>query len=206
MFVLAGSIKAQQISLHMEQVSLDTLLAAAEKQLNVRFIFSKELSENAGLFSVSLKKASLTQFLHAFLKDRPISYFCKDPYIVLQYIVEKPGNEETEVPAYNNRYHYSGMVVDEAGQPQSHITIRLPDFSVGTITDSKGVFRLDYDLPETELLFSGIGFSTRLIRHTADKFSTFQLLRKPAELEEAVVKGYYSTKASSNAGSVATIS
>ncbi len=206
MFVLAGSIKAQQITLHMEQVSLDTLLAAAEKQLNVRFVFSKELSENAGLFSVSLKKASLTQFLHAFLRDRPISYFRKDPYIVLHYIVEKPGNEETEVAAYNNRYHYSGMVVDETGQPQSHITIRLPDFPVGTITDSKGVFRLDYDLPETELLFSGIGFSTRLIRHSADKFSTFQLQRKSAELEEAVVKGYYSTKASSNTGSVATIS
>ena len=82
-----------------------------------------------------------------------------------------------------------GIVVDEMNEPMMGVTIKVPDSTIGTVSDLNGNFILAVDNSVDELQISYIGYVTQLVKITSTPMRI--ILREDTQmLESVVVIGY----------------
>lgn len=98
----------------------------------------------------------------------------------------------------------SGKVTDVSQDPLIGVSVVVKETNIGTITDSKGNFKINVPTNKKTLVFSYTGFDaieTEIKGNTMD----IVLLEKVSELDEVVVVGYGSTKKRDITGAISSV-
>lgn len=97
-----------------------------------------------------------------------------------------------------------GKVFDTEGKPVPGVSIRVPNRSIGTITNENGEFSLQMPQDVSVLELNALGFETEEIRPTGN-FQSFVMRPSKSTLDEVVVVGYGTQKKQAFTGAGSTI-
>jgi TonB-linked SusC/RagA family outer membrane protein len=99
----------------------------------------------------------------------------------------------------------SGKVTDETGAFMPGVNILVKGTTIGVVTDSEGVFKLDAPNGDDVLVFSFIGYAPQEISIGNRSTIDVQMLPDISSLSEVVVVGYGTQKRSELTSAVATV-
>ena len=98
-----------------------------------------------------------------------------------------------------------GTVVDEKDEPLPGVSVIIKGTQQGTITDPNGKFVLDIPNPNTQIIFSFVGYLSQEVAVGNQTRLNITLKQDTRALEEVVVVGYGTVKKSDLTGSVAKV-
>ena len=100
----------------------------------------------------------------------------------------------------------TGLVTDIKGEPIIGVNVIVKGTTTGTITDTNGKYSIDVmDVPESILVFSYIGYQTKMITVGNQKIINVQLPEEVNLLNELVVVSYGTQKKRDLTGSVSKV-
>lgn len=106
-----------------------------------------------------------------------------------------------------NRTHVNearGRILDVDGQPIPGATVRVPNRSIGTVTNEHGEFSLQLPQDVRTLDLQALGFDKREIT-PGSGYQSFTMVPSRSSLDEVVVVGYGAQRKQSLTGSVITL-
>ncbi len=187
-FSLSASSFAQQerVSLKMKEVTVKMLLDEIQRQTNLHFIFNTEQTNSLGKVSVEVKDETVETVLVCLFEGTDLTYSFKGNIIVV-----KRRADEIQGQQQQSMLRVAGKVTDEKKQVLPGVTVRLEGTTVGTATNSMGVFTLMLPVREGFLEFSFVGFKNKRVRFTETSDSLNVVLEEDLkEIGEVVVTGY----------------
>jgi TonB-linked SusC/RagA family outer membrane protein len=205
LLVQIGQTQAQRITLNVNNVSLDTVFAKIQEQTPYRFVYTSEELAGTKKVSFSVQKAPINTVLSLSFKDQPLDYSIEDPYI---YVRKKEKTEKTP-PSQNQTTEIRGKITNEQGDPLEGGTVQINQLAIRTITNAKGEFLFrNIAIGNYELEITFIGYETYTTTAKADPNGpqlTITMKRSISNLDETVIKGYYTTTKRFNTGDVTTV-
>ena len=157
--LLAGggtAIKAQRISLTLQNAPLKTAISELRKATKYDFTYNDALLKKVGPISVDLKNATLEETLSSLFWNQPIEFQIADGVIILK---ERRTSNQKNVPISKKKETIKGRIVDESGNPLSGATIQVKGTNFTTTSDGTGAFELPDEFSESNLRISYLGFS-----------------------------------------------
>ncbi|HEY4153787.1 MAG TPA: TonB-dependent receptor plug domain-containing protein, partial [Puia sp.] len=199
---LPANAYSQGISLSVKNASLDTVFARIQKQSPYRFIFTSEELQGTAKLSFTITEAGIREILHLCFKDQPLTYSMEDIYIIVKR-KEKKENKQEEKGAEIN---VGGKVINEDGEGLAAVTVMNEDQTLGTASNEQGFFELKGVPADAVLLISSMGYEQQRLPLNGRTNLLLQLKTAANNLDELIVKGYYSTSRRLNTGSVTRVS
>ena len=205
--VSAGTTTAQKLSLSIRNGSLESLFATIEQKTGFSVFYNAVDIQHSKPVTIDVKDASVEEVLQLSLKGQALTYFIQEKTIFIKKEVPRavsdaagPGDAQ---PAF------SGIVKSEAGTPLVGATVYIRKLKKSMVTDAKGEFSLK-GVPdgEYEVEISYIGYETYATKITVanhEAVLTAALKQSMSQLDETVVKGYYTTTDRLNTGDVTTV-
>jgi len=99
----------------------------------------------------------------------------------------------------------TGTVKDAKGEPIPGVNVLIKGTQTGSVTDIKGMFRLNLPKGDETLIVSYIGFKTQEVSVKGQTVLSITLEEDAAALNEVVIVGYGTQKKISLTGAVATV-
>ncbi|SEV91859.1 TonB-linked outer membrane protein, SusC/RagA family [Chitinophaga sp. YR573] len=182
---LAGTTKAQAVldsavDLTVKDMSLDHALRTLEKQLPVKFVYSKTLIETDQTVSANFHNRKLSLVLDNLLTPMGISYRLVNGMIVLSRL-------RTTLSTIQ------GKVTDSTGTPMPGVTVLLKNSNKGATTDANGNYSLQVDDLNGILVFKLIGYQTQEIAVNGRTIINVSITIETSGLQEVIVIGYGTT-------------
>ena len=200
-FSLSANTFAQQerVSLNMTGVTVKMLLDEIQRQTDLHFIFNTEQTNQLGKVSVDVKNETVENVLKRLFEGTDLTYSFRDNIIVVKRRVESAVRQDM--------FQIVGKVTDEKKQPMPGVTVRLEGSTVGTATNSKGIFTLMLPVRKGVLEFSFVGYKTQKVSFTEITKDTIRVMMKEdiQSLDEAVVVAYGTTNKREMTGAVSVI-
>ncbi|WP_236975531.1 TonB-dependent receptor [Membranihabitans maritimus] len=202
----------QDITLSVEEASLQEVFKEIRKQSGYDFIYTTDLIRLSKPISVNVSDMPLKEVLEICFVNQPITYLVEEKAIVLRkkvfvdvvnYLDKKNFNKLIPaVPADTTK----GRVIDESGVPLIGVNIQVKGTNKGTTTDFDGEFEL-LDVEEGSILvLSYIGYTTTEVEVGSSSTTLEIEMNSDAEtLDELVVVGYGTQLKSDLTGSVGTL-
>ena len=200
-FQVSARVTAQneRMNFKMHDASLKTILWALEKKSEMVFFYSvKDIEQVTGIDVVAENK-TLDEILSEVLKNTGITYEVTHNTVVL-----RKGKVNAALPQ-SKTSEVTGKVTDRSGSPLPGVTILIKGTSLGTVTDTEGIFKIA--LPQKKdvvLVFSFIGMKTQEIVLKDDKPLKVVMQEDAKEIDEVVVTGIFNRKKDSFTGASAT--
>ena len=107
--------------------------------------------------------------------------------------------------AFTMAQNVTGTVTDKKGEPLLGISVLVKNTTVGTSTDSKGVYKLNNIAADAVLVFSGAGIVSQEINVGGRSIVNAELEGTVNSLNEVVIVGYGSARKKDITGAVASI-
>ena len=190
-----GYSQTISLNLNKDKMSVRELLKEIERQTELSFIFSDDISSLNNEVSLTVQNRNIQDVLKQLLRDTDLDYqILNDKLIVIA------PKEILQV------INVSGRVIDEAGEPLLGVTVTIKGLQQGTATDADGAFSLQVPDENAKLVFSYIGFITQDINIGNRRSITVTLSESTHQIDEIVVVGYGSVKKVNLTGSVGIIS
>ncbi len=204
LIVLALGVNAsgysQKVSLSGNNIPLEKIFAAIEKQTGYAFFYNNVDIGKAPAVSISVEHASLEAALGKILKDQPLMYTILGKTIFIRSITgnKQPVIEETAAPV-------RGVVTDAAsGKPLVGVTIQVKGSSTGTTTDIDGKFSIA--APDNAILVvSYLGFAKQEVKVNGNAALNIALQATNTGLNQVVVIGYGTERKKDLTGAIASI-
>lgn len=132
------------------------------------------------------------------LKGTGLTYVVQQDVIVIKR-ADAPVQEVKKVTI-------TGRVVDKDSLPLPGVTILLKHTTMGVVTDQNGRYSITIpDVQEPVLIFTFVGMKSREVKYMGNNVINIVLEDDVTEVEEVVVTGMFTRKASSFTGSATTI-
>ena len=201
-FQVSARVTAQneRMNFKMHDASLKTILWALEKKSEMFFFYSvKDIEQVTGIDVVAENK-TLDEILSEVLKNTGITYEVTHNTVVL-----RKGKVNAALPQ-SKTSEVTGKVTDRSGSPLPGVTILIKGTSLGTVTDTEGIFKIA--LPQKKdvvLVFSFIGMKTQEIVLKDDKPLKVVMQEDAKEIDEVVVTGIFERKKEGFTGSATTV-
>lgn len=176
----------QDISLHIQNETLGSVLLKLEKVSHYSFVYKPELVSGITIGTREFKNKSLWPILDDLLRGNKIDYTVSGTNIILT--PAKPPQEKTFG-------RITGRVVDfENGDPLPGATVRLEGTGTATVTNDQGDYVLDkVPTGKYNILFSYIGYKAGRLNNIEvlkDKTTTASYkLQASGTLNQVEVKG-----------------
>src|SRR5450631_762269 len=122
---------AQNITISVENASLETAFLKIQEQSAYRFVYTNEQLSDTRKVSISVTNATLGQVLPMIFKDQPLTYTVEENFIIVQKKAVTPKVEIKPVAGIS----MSGTVLTEEGQPLIGATIAVKGGKGSTKTD-----------------------------------------------------------------------
>ncbi len=182
------------------------VFAAIEQQTGFVFFYDKLDIKDAGPVTVKLQGVPLKTALEMILATQPVEFEIQGNTIV---ITKKKGIPTIVGVNTNNGVappeEVHGHVTDSVGNPLPGASVKVKGTNNGTQTDEDGNFSLKGVPNNATLVISYLGYETQMVKLTGGKDIRVQLRGSTVELDQTVVKGYYSTTQRLNTGDVTTV-
>jgi TonB-linked SusC/RagA family outer membrane protein len=156
---------------------------------------------------VDFREAKLEEVLHFLLDKRGFSWVYNGTYIsVSPQKKESQGGKHTSPRGDTSATAQIivGSVTDAGGGPLIGATVQVKGTGIGTTTDVDGKFAMSKIGNNSILVISSLGYETREVA-VKGKSIMVQLNMIVNDLDETVIKGYYSTTRRLNTGNVNSI-
>ena len=152
-FTLQASAKnlSQEITLSLNNVSLETVFKEIQKQTHYRFVYTKEQLDNSKKVSVEVRQAQLVTVLELCFKEQPLSYTIEETFIVISF-KEKLPEKQIEVSQLIN---VAGKVINENGEGVV-VTVAVKGTDIAVSTDADGYFLLKDIKQDATLVITGV--------------------------------------------------
>jgi TonB-dependent starch-binding outer membrane protein SusC len=191
-----GFSQDAKVTLNLKDVSIPHLFKAIEKKTAYRFAYSNDILPQTFLVTIAVKEELVSAVLKSALENTGLKFDLIDDEVI---VVSKAviGNAVMTI---------TGRVTDESGYPLTGVSVYVKGASsVGTVTNEKGVFRLETPQDATALIFSSIGMETTEIPIRGKTEINVTLKKTISQQQEIVVIGYGTQKKGDVTGSVASV-
>lgn len=191
---------SQSISLTEKNASIESVIKKIEQQSGYSFFYKVDLlRNNSSKISLSLKNVSVDQALQQALNNQPLTFV-----IVNRTVIIKP---KAETSAPEAKKPVRGRVTDGKG-PLPGVSVKVDGTNLVSITDANGYFTLNLTPGTYRIIFSYVGYETKrfekVVSEGADADINIVLNPVMTQLQEAVIVGYSTKKASEVTGSLQT--
>ena len=179
-----------KISLDLENVSLEEVIWAIERQTDFVFMYGTSDVEKVQSLTVKENDKGVGEILQACLRNTGLCYEISGNAVVI-----KKGEQQVE------GRKITGKVTDEKGNTLPGVTVLIKGTMLGTTTDVDGSYSLE--CPETEgltLVFSFVGMKSQQIVVSERRVVNVVMKSEATEMDEVVVNGYFTRKRESYTG------
>ncbi len=186
---------------------LKRALELLKQQFGVVFLYRTDVIQNRKVTSSKLLSDNVEEALKELFKGQGLAFKRINPKTYAIYIKPTEEHVQPEEPALIRQYEVKGTVTDAStGDPLPGANVVLKGTSTGTATDAKGDYVLDVSSASDTLVFSYIGYESKIIpingRHTINVGLTAQTISG----KQLVVVGYGTQKKSSVVASITSVS
>lgn len=195
---------SQRISLSEKNASIESIIKKIEQQSGYSFFYKIDLlRNNASKINLSLKNATVDQALQQTLSNQPLTFVIVNNTVIIK---EKPaGGDRNSSPEAKKPVR--GRVTDGKG-PIPGVSVRVDGTNIATNTDANGYFTLNLSPGTYRIVFSSVGYESKRIEKVVsdndDSEMSVTLNIAIAQLQEAVIMGYSTKKASEVTGALQT--
>lgn len=188
----------QKITMNKKDASLKSIFNAIKKQTGYFFIYNSDDLPNATV-DINVKQADVAEVMTECLKNLPFTFKIVKKNILVRRADDKtlagPGaGQPGRALSIVMQMEVRGSVLDEQGGPLIGVSIKVKGTRQGTVTDSKGAFRLSVDDKDATLLFSFIGYLTQEVPLNGNAQLNIVMKEDKGKLNEVVVVGYGTQK------------
>lgn len=198
--VYANSFSQRKVSLDVQNQTLLHVLDQLQEQSGYTFLFSSE--DVRGIKGISLKatREELFDVLKKCLQGTGISFEVNNELVILR-------KEQVKRDSVIKNVQLVGKVTDMKKIPMPGVTVKLVGTSVGTATNSKGIFSLNLPVLKGTLEFSFVGYKTQKMNFTQATRDTLHisLEEEIQALDETVVVAYGSTTRRESTGAISVV-
>ena len=205
--VSAGTTTAQKLSLSIRNGSLESLFATIEQKTGFSVFYNAVDIQHSKPVTIDVKDASVEEVLQLSLKGQALTYFIQEKTIFIKKEVPRTVSEAAGTG--DAQPAFSGIVKSETGTPLAGATVYIPKLKKSVTTGAKGDFTFK-EVPDGEydVEISYIGYVTyktkvTIVNHGGELAAA--LKQSMSQLDETVVKGYYTTTERLNTGDVTTV-
>ena len=221
----ADTVKDIKFYVRFENASFRDVLSYVEGHSKYRFFYNNHTLNSANSVTISLSDVSMDKALVMLLREAGLSFKIYDEQVVLKR--KRDGNGVSEVfktsdlislfernsSDVSNRssisnldYIISGKVTSETGEPLPGVNVIVKGTTIGTTTDSDGLYKLSIkDGSKPTLVFSFIGYKIKDIEVAGQTVIDISMEPDVSQLGEVVVVGYGTQEKVNLTGSVASI-
>jgi len=208
--VSARTVAQTRISLSLKGVTLEKAFAEIEKRSGYSVFYNTDVLKSAtSLISFQVHDATIDDVLHQCLKGLPLQFTIQDKTV----FVKKEAPKAEPLPLSGSSgpapQTFGGIIRAESGTPLAGATVYIVKLKKSAVTDKDGAFAFN-NLPdgEYEVELSFVGYQSKKVKvliadHRA--WLVTDLAMSMSQLDETVVKGYYSTTNRLNTGDVTTV-
>lgn len=192
----------RKVTLDVNEKEVKTILSEIGKQTSVVFTYNPMLIRSFRKISLKLDSAPLGDVLRRLL-DSSIAVVVLEE---LEEIVLKPkpaADPDLNVPL---QLSVTGKVTGESDEPLPGVSILEKGTTNGTITDPKGLFKINVAGKDAVLVFTFVGYISQEVRIGEQARINVALKPDIQSLGETVVVGYGSQKKATLTGSVSQVS
>jgi len=200
--VSAGSF-SQQVTLSLKDVPIEKVFREIERQTGYGFLYNKKMFEDFPKVTIEAKNEDIKGVLDQCFRSMPIDYVIDSQTIVIRKKTQPETEPQSPAEALPGDIH--GHVTDTLGHPLMGASVTIKGQKHGTQTDEKGIFVLKGVADDATVIISYTGFEPQTVKLTGSKEIRVQLRGSTSQLDETVVKGYYTTTERLNTGDVTTV-
>lgn len=133
---LSANSLAQQVrvSLDMKDVGVQALFDEIQRQTNLYFLFNIEQVKQVGSISLKVNDETVENVLTSVFKNTGLTYLFNGNMIV----VRLDTNDDKKMRTITVK----GKVMDEKKEPLPGVTVLVKGFSLGTVTNTEGNYKL----------------------------------------------------------------
>ena len=195
--VLPLSVHAQQVTLHLQDVTVRKAFRELEVKGNVSLVYEKNDVDLTRKVTVKVDNQPISKALDQILKGQELIYKIKDNHIIITRPVVQKSDKKRRI---------NGVISDVNDELLIGVSVSIPGTNIGTVSNMEGKFELEIPEDAKKLQVSYIGFDTQEISLSPGK-TTFNIVmgENVKMLSEVVVVGYGTQKKVNLTGSVATV-
>lgn len=178
----------RKVTIEVEGAEFQNVLLMIGKQAKVKFAYSPQVIKNEEKVTLSLQDETLADVLSTLLGS---SYSYR---IVGNQIVLTPQNQSIEITdgrapktVPDVVYTISGKVSDGVGNALPGVNVIVKGTTMGTTTDSDGLYKIESSTGDVTLVFSFIGFATQEIAVNGMTTIDATMIEDSHSLSEVVV-------------------
>ncbi len=177
-----GGAFSQNVTLSGDHMPLKKIFDKLEKQTGYTFFFNKELLNLSQPVTVHLKDLPLADALKICFEHQPLGYSIQNKTIFIREELPVVGNADPKLQAKT----ITGTVTDSSGNPLEGVSVQIKGASKGTVTNSKGDFKIDAPDNAT-LVFTSVGYQRQEIAVSSGATLEIKLLPLLQEGSDVVV-------------------
>lgn len=193
-----GTVKSQNLTFDIRDVSLKKVFQMIEKQSDYRFLYRSDEVADIRVKQLKVSNGQLEDILGSCLQGTSLEYETDGSLIIVKRSV---------LPVLPQHVvKITGQVTDQEGNALPGVTVRIKGASLGMATDTDGKFTMEVPDPDVVLVFSFVGMETLEVKYAGQKMLHVELKDETKEIDEVVVTGIFQRKASSFTGSAVSMS
>ena len=186
--VHANVLSQQRYDVSFQEETVLSVIDYLRQHTGYEFFYLESNLQSAGLVTVDMKQATLSEILDAVLKGQNLTY----------EIHEKPQKSVT----------VRGFVYDEKKLPLPGVTVQVVGTTVGTATTANGWFSIVLPMLKGKLKFTFVGYKDKEIEFsekTENDTLRITMEENVEQLDEAIVVAYGETTRRKTTGSISVV-
>ncbi len=187
----AHDLKAQRLTLHTKQMSLENVLKEITSQTKYDFLYNPELLKKDAIpVTISAQNMALDETLVQIFESQPnLSYTIDQKTVVIRpKKVSTNPNKIREVEM--SQQTIRGQVTNEKGESMPGVSIQVKGSTVGSVSSSDGRYTIVIPDGNNILVFSYIGYATQEVTVSGQTEINVVLKEQSSDVDEVVVVGY----------------
>ena len=212
--VRAQSMSETFIAVGFKNEHLKSVLVKIEKMSGFNFVYPSEEVVKYNNLSLTRENRPLQKTLELLLNNTSINFKQVNNSIILfksetglpkEYIaVAMPALSVDMLP--NAVQPISGRVLDADGKPIVGASVIVKGATGGSVTNAEGYFKINVEDKDRILVVSFVGYKKQEITINDRKVINIVLEEKTDQINEVVITGIFTRKASTYTGSATTVS
>jgi TonB-linked SusC/RagA family outer membrane protein len=201
--LLAGNSYSQsaRLSLNLQQVTVDQVLAAIEDQSEFYFLYNNKLVDVTRKVNINAENQPINKILNGLFANSNVDYIVIDRQIVLS-----PGEFISKTKIKLQPITITGQVTDENGETLPGVAIMVKGTTRGTLTNVEGEYTIEVEDRSAVLVFSMVGFITKEIMVSDQTIINVNMEVDVIGLGDVIVIGYGTSERGELTGSISTVS
>ncbi|PWK77203.1 TonB-linked SusC/RagA family outer membrane protein [Mucilaginibacter oryzae] len=195
---LSATTYAQKITISKNQVPLKEIFNDIRQQTSYKILYNSEMVKNARPVTIDISKGDVKEVLDKCLFNQDLTYEIIDNTIIIK-------QKTNLAPGIAQEITVSGKVTDIKGEPIPGVNIVIKGSRAGTITDTKGNYKIKVPDTKSTLVFSFIGFATKEIAVGDQSNIDVILIAESTNIADVVVIGYGTQKRGDLTGAISSI-